>query len=111
MLLLLLSIFTKQSPNTRAGNTTCRVDTRSPTTDGQLRHRCANDALGSGQPLDDATALDQQEASDTNRLPHRAHRLSGISQLFPVIRGMPLFAWQSLRMEGVGGGVVEKARG
>lgn len=28
-----------------------------------MRHRCTNDALGSGQPLDDATTFDQQEAT------------------------------------------------
>ena len=59
------------SANGRAGDITCWVDNRSNTSYGQLRHRCADGALSSGQPLDDATALDQQETSATEERLHQ----------------------------------------
>lgn len=91
----------------RAGKVACRVDSRSNTSNGQLRHRRADDALSSGQPLDDATALDQQETSDTDELPHKNPFLRGILQLFLVIRGISPATWRSCG----GRGGDEKARG
>lgn len=88
--------------STRAGNITCRVGSRSKTSNGQLRHRCADDALSSGQPLDDATALDQQETPDTNELLHINTLLRGVLQLLLVIRGISPAAWRSCGWRGVG---------
>lgn len=91
----------------RAGDNTCRVGSRPNTYNGQLRHRRADDALSSGQPLDDATAPDQQEISDTDELPHQNAFLGGIPQPFLVIRGISPAAWRSRG----GRGGSEKARG
>lgn len=93
--------------NARHGNFTCRVDNRSKTLNGQLRHRRADDALSSGQPLDDATALDQQETLDSDELPHKNAFLRGIQQLFIVTRGIFPATWRSCG----GRGGNQKARG
>lgn len=95
--------------STRAGNITCRVGSRSKTSNGQLRHRCADDALSSGQPLDDATALDQQETPDTERAsPHKhfaAWGFAAASRHQGDISGCLAILWMAW------GGGDEKARG